>query len=59
MDYLTVVIVSGKALYINDDNRSRKQVVRRERVVTSTGAQSQACRKRQHLFLTLAGASAK
>jgi hypothetical protein len=56
MDYLMVVTAAGKSLYILGDGRTRHQIVRREKIVTATGAQSlHPQHKRQQLFLTLAG----
>jgi hypothetical protein len=56
MDYLMVVTAAGKSLVISSDSRGRKQIVRRDKIVTTTGTQTPHPRfKRQHLFLTLAG----
>jgi hypothetical protein len=60
MDYFLVVTAAGKSHFVSNDVRSRKQIVRSEKVVTSTGMQSPHTRhKRQQLFLTLAGPLAK
>ena len=57
MDYLMVVTAAGKSQFVVVDSRSRKQIVRREKVATTTGTESPHPQpKRQHLFLTLAGA---
>jgi hypothetical protein len=56
MDHLTVVTSVGKSVYLAPDNRSRLKIVKRERIVTTTGVQlSRGQHKRQQLYLTLAG----
>jgi hypothetical protein len=56
MDYLTVVTAAGKSYFVSCDSRSRSQIVRREKIVTTTGHQTMHPQpKRQHLFLSLAG----
>ena len=56
MDYLMVVTAAGKSLFVSSDSRGRKQIVRREKIVTTTGTLTPHPHpKRQHLFLTLAG----
>jgi hypothetical protein len=56
MDYLMVVTVAGKSFSVLSDSRGRRQIVRREKIVTSTGTESPYPHpKRQHLFLSLAG----
>jgi hypothetical protein len=56
MDYLTVVTAAGKSFFILNDNRGRRQIVRREKIVTYTGSQSPVSQhKRQQFFLSLAG----
>ena len=48
--------VAGKSFYVLSDARSRQQIVRREKIVTSTGSQTSTNQnKRQQLYLTLAG----
>jgi hypothetical protein len=60
MDYLVVVTVAGKLFSVSSDSRGRKQIVSREKIVTTTGTQSPYPQpKRQHLFLSLAGPRAK
>jgi hypothetical protein len=52
--------VAGKSFHVLSDGRNRKQIVRREKIITSTGAQMQDSQnKRQQLFLTLAASLAK
>jgi hypothetical protein len=58
MDYLTVVTAAGKAYFVANDSRRGKQIVKSEKIVTSTGSQFQQ-NKRQQLFLSLAGSVAK
>jgi hypothetical protein len=56
MDHLMIVTVAGKSLCVTIDNRGRRLIVRRDKVVTTTGTQSPyPLPRRQHLFLTLAG----
>jgi hypothetical protein len=56
MDYLMIVTAARKALYVVRDNRDQLQIVRREKVATTTGTRSQhPHQKRQHLYLTLSG----
>jgi hypothetical protein len=56
MDYLIVVTAAGKAHFVSNGSRGRKQIVRSEKLVTATPH----CRhKRQQLFLTLASPIAK
>ena len=60
MDYLMIVTAGGKSLYILGDSRNRQRIVRREKIVTATGAESvHPHHKRQQLFLTLAGFGSK
>ena len=60
MDHLTVVTAAGKCLVVSHDGQRKQQIVRRSKVTTSTGTQSPHPRpKRQQLFLTLAGPTAK
>ncbi len=55
MDYLIVVTAAGKSHFVSNDSRNRKQIVRSEKIVTTTGMQSPHTRhRRQQLFLTLA-----
>jgi hypothetical protein len=56
MDYVTTMTVAGKSFYVSSDGRGRKKIVRREKILTTTGSQTpQTQNKRQHLYLTLAG----
>lgn len=56
MDYVMTMTVAGKSFYVSSDGRNRKQIVRREKILTTTGSQApQTQSKRQHLYLTLAG----
>ena len=56
MDYVMTMTVAGKSFYVTSDGQSRKKIVRREKIMTSTGSQTpQSQNKRQHLYLTLAG----
>jgi hypothetical protein len=60
MDYLMVVTAAGKSHLVLSDNRSRMQIVRRDKIVTTTGTQSpHPQHKRQHFFLSLAGPPAR
>ena len=60
MDHVMTMTVAGKSFYVLSDGRNRKQIVRREKITTSTGAQaSDSHNKRQQLFLTLAAPLAK
>jgi hypothetical protein len=59
MDYLTVVTAAGKAHFVWNDGRGQKQIVKSEKIVTSTGPQFPHQHKRQQLFLSLAGPVAK
>jgi hypothetical protein len=55
MDHVTTMTVAGKSFYVLSDGRNRKQIVKREKITTSTGAQTpDSQNKRQQLFLTLA-----
>jgi hypothetical protein len=55
MDYITTMTVAGKSFYVLSDSRNRKQIVRREKIVTTTGAQTPHYQNRcQQLYLTLA-----
>lgn len=55
MDYVTVVIAAGKLNFVSADSRSRKQIVRREILVTTTGSQTSDGRQNHpQLFFTLA-----
>ena len=48
--------VAGKSFYVSSGGQSRKKIVRREKVLTTTGSQTaQTQNQRQHLYLTLAG----
>jgi hypothetical protein len=56
MDHLLIVTAAKKAHYVVRDSRGRMQIVRRERIVTSTGTQlPHPQQKRQQLYLSLAG----
>ena len=58
MDYVTTMTVAGKSFYVLNDGQSRKKIVRREKIMTTTGSQTPpAQNQRQHLYLTLAGRS--
>ena len=60
MDHLTVVTAAGKSHFVSYDSQNRKQIVRREKHVTSTGSLlPHLHRKRQQLFLTLAAPLSK
>jgi hypothetical protein len=60
MDYLMVVTAAGKSYLVLSDSCGRIQIVRRERIATTTGTQSpHPQQKRQHLFLSMAGPHAK
>jgi hypothetical protein len=60
MDYLMIVTAARKSLFIVSDSRNRLQIVRREKILTTTGTQSPHPQpKRQHLYLTLAGPPVK
>jgi hypothetical protein len=59
MDYLMVVTAAGKSYFVSSDSRSGKQIVRSERIVTSTGVQRAHPYKRQQLYLTFAAPIAK
>lgn len=60
MDYLMVVTAAGKSLLVLSDSRDRKQIVRRDKVVTTTGTQPlHPQQKRQHFFLSLASPPAR
>jgi len=55
MDYVMTMTVAGRSFYVLSDHSGRKQIVRREKIVTTTGAQMpQSQNRRQQLFLTLA-----
>ena len=55
MDYVMTMTVAGKSFYVSCDGSKRKQIVRREKIVTTTGAQMpQSYNRRQQLYLTLA-----
>lgn len=56
MDHVTTMTVAGKSFFVSSDGQSRKRIVRREKVVTSTGSQTPPSQnKRQQFYLTLAG----
>lgn len=56
MDHVTTMTVAGKSFYVSSDGRGRRQIVRREKILTTTGTQTPNPQsKRQHLYLTLAG----
>jgi hypothetical protein len=56
MDYVMTMTVAGKSFYVSSDGRGRKQIVSRQKILTTTGTQtSNPQSKRQHLYLTLAG----
>ncbi len=60
MDYLISVTAAGKSFLVISDSHGRQQIVRREKIATTTGTQApHPQQKRQHLFLTLAAPSAK
>jgi len=55
MDYVMTMTVAGKSFYVLSDGQTGRQIVRREKIVTSTGAQcANSQDRRQQLFLTLA-----
>jgi hypothetical protein len=56
MDYVTTMTVAGKSFCFLSDGQGRKKIVKREKIVTTTGSQTpQSQSKRQHFYLTLAG----
>ena len=56
MDYVMTMTVAGKSFYVSSDGQGRRQIVRREKILTTTGSQTpQTQSKRQQLYLTLAG----
>jgi len=56
MDHVTTMTVAGKSFYVLSDGQSRKRIVRREKILTTTGSQTpHAQNQRQQLYLTLAG----
>jgi hypothetical protein len=56
MDYFMVVTAAGKSLVVSSDRRGRMQIVKRDRIVTTTATYIPHPQpKRQHLYLTLAG----
>ena len=56
MDHVMTMTVAGKSFYVSSGGQSRKKIVRREKVLTTTGSQTaQTQNQRQHLYLTLAG----
>jgi hypothetical protein len=60
MDYLMVVTAAGMSHLVLSDSRSRKLIVSRDRIVTSTGTQSPYPQpKHQHLFLSMASPPVK
>lgn len=60
MDDLTIVTAAGKTHFVLCDSRNQKRIVRRQKVVTTTGSQVPHCQhKRQQFFLTLAGTPAR
>jgi hypothetical protein len=60
MDYVMTMTVAGKSFYVSNDGSKRKQIVRREKIVTTTGAQMpKSQNRRQQLYLTLAAPLAK
>ena len=55
MDYVMTMTVAGKSFYVLSDAQGRKQIVRREKILTTTGTSAlHPQNKRQHLYLTLA-----
>lgn len=55
MDHVMTMTVAGRSFYVLSDGCSRKQIVRREKIVTTTGAQmAQSQNRCQQLYLTLA-----
>jgi hypothetical protein len=55
MDHLLIVTAARKAHFVVRDSRGKLQIVRRERLFTSTGTQpSHPQHKRQQLYLSLA-----
>ena len=55
MDYVMSMTVAGKSFYVLRDGQTGKQIVRREKIATTTGAQFPHPQDRcQQLFLTLA-----
>ena len=55
MDYVMTMTVAGKSFYVLSDGCNRKRIVRREKIVTTTGAQMPQPQNRcQQLYLTLA-----
>jgi hypothetical protein len=60
MDYVMTMTVAGKSFYVSSDSGKRKQIVRREKIMTTTGMQTpQYQNRRQQLYLTLAAPLAK
>ena len=60
MDYQIVVTAAGKSHFVAYGSQGRKQIVRSEKIATSTGMQWPNSRhKRQQLFLTLASPTVK
>jgi len=60
MDHLMVVTAAGKSRFVTTDTQYRMQIVRRERIATSTGTQMPNPKhKRQQLYLTLASPPGK
>jgi hypothetical protein len=52
--------VAGKSFHVLSDGRNRKHIVRREKIVTTTGAQTPHNQNRcQQLYLTLANPLAR
>ena len=60
MDYVMTMTVAGKSFYVLSDNCNRQRIVRREKIVTTTGAQMlQPQSKCRQLYLTLAAPHAR
>jgi len=60
MDYLMVVTAAGKSLVVRYGNPNKTQIVRRDKITTTTGTQAPYPKaRRQHFYLTLAGPSVK
>ncbi len=55
MDYVMTMTVAGKSFYVSSDGQGRRRIVRREKILTTTGTTTPHPQsKRQHLYLTLA-----
>jgi hypothetical protein len=60
MDHLSIVTAAKKTYFVVRDSQGKMQIVRRERIVTSTGTQLPHPRmKRQQLYLSLAAPPAR